>query len=89
MSGLSFANDVDAALRAVEAVVIRAEALRALTGTKRAQLAALVERTTQLLAAGEDSTASLLENTGVLKDDLDDLEVAHALMQATSRLRAA
>lgn len=81
-SGLSFADTVDTALRAIEAVVTRAEALRALTGTKRAQLAALVERTTDLLAAGESADAA--EPAG-----LDDLEVSHALMQATSRLRAA
>lgn len=81
-SGLSFADTVDAALRAVEAVVTRSEALRALTGIKRAQLAALLERTTDLLAASETTDAPE-------PADLDDLEISHALMQATSRLRAA
>lgn len=81
-SGPSFADDVDTALRAVEAVVTRSEALRALTGTKRAQLAALVERTIDLLAASETTDAPEPEG-------LDELEISHALMQATSRLRAA
>lgn len=81
-SGLSFADTVDAALRAVETVVTRAEALRALTGTKRAQLAALVERTTQLLATSEPPP----EPDAVT--DLE-LEAQFALLIAGSRLRNA
>jgi capsid assembly protease len=77
-SGLSFADDVDAALRAVEHVATRAEALRALTGTKRDQLGALVERITELLAASADEGAT---------SAVDDLEVEHALQVATGRLR--
>jgi signal peptide peptidase SppA len=50
-SGLSFADSADEALRAIDAVVTRTEALRVLTGPKREQLSALVERCQQLLAS--------------------------------------
>jgi signal peptide peptidase SppA len=48
--GGRFSDAVDEAHRAFEAVVHGAEALRALTGTKREQLAALIERGNALLA---------------------------------------
>jgi signal peptide peptidase SppA len=50
-SGLSFADSADEALRAIDAVVTRTEALRVLTGPKREQLTSLVERCQQLLAS--------------------------------------
>lgn len=55
MSGLSFADTVEAALGAIDTVVADAEALRALTGSKREQLSALVERANELLAEQEST----------------------------------
>jgi signal peptide peptidase SppA len=47
-SGLSFADTVDRALRAMDAVVTRSEQLRSLTVAKRDQLTALIERAAQV-----------------------------------------
>jgi ClpP class serine protease len=55
----SFADAAEEALRAFDAVVGRAEALRALTGPKHAQLEALVERATELLKPRAESGGDL------------------------------
>lgn len=52
-SGLSFADAVEVALRAIDNVVSGAEELRSLTGPKRAQLSALIERAQELAALPE------------------------------------
>jgi signal peptide peptidase SppA len=49
-SGLSFADAVEVALRAIDSVVSGAEELRSLTGPKRAQLNALIERAQEMTA---------------------------------------
>jgi capsid assembly protease len=55
-SGLSFADAVEVALRAIDGVVSGAEELRSLTGPKRAQLSALIERAQQLVALPEQES---------------------------------
>jgi signal peptide peptidase SppA len=49
-SGLSFADEADELLRSLDAVVTRTETLRVLTGAKKEQLLALVERAQSVLA---------------------------------------
>jgi signal peptide peptidase SppA len=48
-SGLSFADEADELLRSLDAVVTRTETLRVLTGAKKEQLSALVERAQSVL----------------------------------------
>lgn len=60
-----FADDVDEALRALEAVVDRAETLRVLTGTKREQLATLIERGQAMLDADDQRQADELTDPGI------------------------
>jgi signal peptide peptidase SppA len=48
-SGLSFADEADELLRSLNAVVTRTETLRVLTGAKKEQLSALVERAQSVL----------------------------------------
>lgn len=50
-----FSDAVDEAHRAIEAVVSGAEALRALTGTKREQLTALIGRAEELVAKADEA----------------------------------
>lgn len=51
----TFSTAVDEAHRALEAVVSGAEALRALTGTKREQLTALIGRAEELVAKADEA----------------------------------
>ena len=75
--GGRFADAVDEAHRALDAVVSGSEALRALTVTKRAQLEALIERGQELLAKTEASPETLD----------DSLELEWVLAEADLRLR--
>lgn len=74
----TFSDAVDRAHRAFEAVVSGAEALRALTGTKREQLAALIERGQALLAQADEPEEA--------EADVE-LELELALAEADARLR--
>jgi signal peptide peptidase SppA len=74
-----FTDAVDEAHRAFEAVVSGAEALRALTGTKREQLAALIERGQALLAQADEPEEAEAHD--------DELELELALAEADARLR--
>lgn len=54
-NGRRFSDGVEDALRALETVVSRAEELRSLTGTKREQLMALIERAEKLVAKTDEA----------------------------------
>jgi capsid assembly protease len=77
-SARTFSDAVDEAHRAFEAVVSGAEALRALTGTKREQLAALIERAKGLVAEADEADE---------QEPGDELASELAVAEATARLR--
>jgi hypothetical protein len=78
---LSFSDAVDDALRALDAVLTGADALRALTGRKRDQLAELIERGNTLLAETEEDADE------EEPDDDDGLELELAFAGHAARLR--
>jgi capsid assembly protease len=74
----TFSDAVDEAHRAFEAVVSGAEALRALTGTKREQLTALIERAKGLVAEADEADE---------QEPGDELASELAVAEANARLR--
>lgn len=77
--GETFAASVDEALRAFDTVVGGAEALRALSRTKKEQLGALIERATLLVASAEPGEEEA--------DETHDLDAEAAWAAARARLQ--